>query len=137
MVNFMKDSDLLVFKEVSFKFLITDLTVRKERKEDAIVIEDIDNVGAVLSTVSVKQDLCIIVQIDEPISKDMLKEKLNSWTKILEQRNNVCSAEYDRLPVPENYTGDIYYREDSEGNMKSDRYVIELRIISKEEDGYE
>lgn len=137
MVYFMKDSDLLVFKEVSFKFLITDLTFRKERKEDTIVIEDIDNVGAVLSTVSVKQDLCIIIQIDEPISKDMLKEKLNSWTKILGQRNNVCSAKYDRLPVPENYTGDIYYREDSEGNMKSDRYEIKLRIISKEEDGYE
>ena len=126
----MKDSDLLVFKEVSFKFLITDLTVRKERKEDTIVIEDIDNVGAVLSTVSVKQDLFIKVQIFEPISKDMLKEKLNSWTKILEQRNNVCSAEYDSLPVPENYTGDFYYYEDSDGKMKRDRYEIKLRIIS-------
>lgn len=133
----MKDSDLLVFKEVSFKFLITDLTVRKERKEDVIVIEDIDNVGAVLSTVSVKQDLCIIVQIDEPISKDMLKEKLNSWTKILEQRNNVCLAKYDRLPVPDNYTGDIYYREDSDGNMKSDRYGIKLRMLKIREENYE
>lgn len=133
----MKDSDLLVFKEVSFKFLITDLTVRKERKEDTIVIKGIDNVGAVLGTESVEHNLCIIVQIDEPISKDLLKEKLNSWTKILGQRNNVCSAEYDRLPVPENYTGDIYYREDSDGNMKSDRYEIKLRMLIIKEEEYE
>lgn len=132
MVIFMKDVDILKFKDVIFEVLITDFSVGEERKEDTIVIKGIDNVGAVLGTESVEHNLCIIVQIDEPISKDLLKEKLNSWTKILGQRNNVCSAEYDRLPVPENYTGDFYYREDADGNMKRDRYEIKLKILCSE-----
>ena len=133
----MKDFETLEFRDVSFHVLITDLRVREDGKGDTIVIRGINKVGAVLGTVSVDHNLCIIVQIDEPISKDLLKEKLNSWTKILGQRNNVCSAEYDRLPVPENYTGDIYYREDSDGNMKSDRYEIKLRMLKIREENYE
>ena len=77
----MKDTDSLKFKDVLLEVLITDFSVGEEWKGDTIVIESIDNVGAVLGTESVEHDLCIIVQIDEPISKDMLKEKLNSWTK--------------------------------------------------------
>lgn len=133
----MKDTDSLKFKDVLLEVLITDFSVGEEWKGDTIVIESIDNVGAVLGTESVEHDLCIIVQIDEPISKDMLKEKLNSWTKILGQRNNVCSVEYDRLSVPENYTGDFYYREDSDGNIKSDRYDIKLRMLIIKEEEYE
>ena len=133
----MKQIEKLEFIDVTFQVLITDLRVRDEGKQDTIVIRGIDNVGAVLGTESVEHDLCIIVQIDEPISKDMLKEKLNSWTKILGQRNNVCSVEYDRLSVPENYTGDFYYREDSDGNIKSDRYDIKLRMLIIKEEEYE
>ena len=133
----MKDFETLEFRDVSFHVLITDLRVREEGKGDTIVIRGINKVGAVLGTVSVDHNLCIIVQIDEPISERMLREKLNDWTIILGKKNNVWSAKFASLPVTEGYTGDYYYRKDANGNMKGDRYEIKLRITSNVEDDYE
>lgn len=130
----MKDFEKLEFRDVFFQVLITDLRVRNEGKEDTIIVRGIDNVGAILGSVSVEHNLCIIVQIDEPISKGALKEKLNDWTKILEQRTNVWSAKFARLPLPEDYAGEIYYLEDANGNMKRDRFEIKLRVVCNMEE---